>query len=89
MTRAQSQDRRRAAFFEKAGAAFDRLEDWYEKHPEASFGEIEGEAREERRKLMGETLEILVNGRDTGSQVEKPRCVCGMRPKCRRQWSRS
>ena len=78
MTRTQSRERRRAAFMEKAGAAYDRLESWYEKHPEASFGEIETEVRAERRKLMGEALEILVNGRDTGVQVKKPRCgKCG------------
>ena len=78
MTRTQSKERRRAAFMEKAGAVYDRLESWYDKHPEVSFGEIEAQVREERRKLMGGTLEILVNGRDTGSQVEKPRCEkCG------------
>jgi hypothetical protein len=63
---------------EKAGEVYDRLESWYEKHPEASFGEIEAQVRGERRKLMGGTLEILVNGRDTGNLVEKPRCEkCG------------
>ncbi len=89
MTRTQSRDRRRAMFLEKAGVAFDRLESWYDQHPEASFGEIEAEVREERRKLMGETLEILVNGRDTGSQVEKPKCErCGreMEFEGYRQW---
>lgn len=46
--------------------------------PEASFGEIEEEARQRRRELMGRALEILINGRDTGFQVQLPRCaVCG------------
>lgn len=89
MARKQSKERRRAAFMERAAAAYERLEDWYDKHPEASFGEIEEQAREQRRELMGTTLEILVNGRDTGSQVEKPKCKrCGgeMRFEGYRDW---
>lgn len=89
MARKQSKERRRAGFMERAAAAYERLEDWYDKHPEASFGEIEGQAREQRRELMGTTLEILVNGRDTGSQVEKPKCErCGgeMRFEGYRDW---
>jgi hypothetical protein len=53
---------------------YEQLEDWYDKHPEASFGEIEAEARKRRRELMGKALEQLVNGRDTGAQVELPFC---------------
>ena len=74
MTRRLSREKRRAAFLEKAGQMYDEMESWYDQHEEASFGEIEGEARRQRRKLMGETLGILINGRDTGSQVEAPRC---------------
>jgi hypothetical protein len=78
MTRNLSQVRRRAAFLEKAGQMFDEMEDWYDRHESASFGEIEREARRQRRKLMGETLGILINGRDTGRQVITPRCEkCG------------
>lgn len=77
MTRKLSPEKRRAAFLQKAGQMFDEMESWYDQHADASFGEIESEAREQRRKLMGETLGILINGRDTGNQVEKPNC-----PKC-------
>ena len=78
MTRTQSRERRQAMFVEKAEKMYERLESWYDENPGASFGEIEARLREERRELMGETLEILVNGRDTGSQAIKPRCEkCG------------
>lgn len=78
MTRPLSRARRRATFLEAAGQMFDRLEAWYDQHPKASFGEIEAEARRQRRGLMGEGLGILVNGRDTGSQAAAPRCgQCG------------
>jgi hypothetical protein len=53
---------------------FDVLEDWYDEHPDASFGEIEAEARRQRRELMGQALAILINGRDRGFQLEGPRC---------------
>jgi hypothetical protein len=75
MTRTLSRDRRRAAFLEKAGRMFDNLESWYDKHEAASFGEIEIEARKQRRALLGEGLGVLINGRDTGSQVEPPNCT--------------
>jgi hypothetical protein len=41
----------------------ERLEEWYDAPPEASFGEIEERARQERRLFMGEMLEVLINGR--------------------------
>jgi len=78
MSRAQSRARRAAAFLEEAKRMYEQLEDWYDKHPRASFGEIEAEARQRRRELMGKVLGQLVNGRDTGVQVELPKCKqCG------------
>ena len=78
MTRRLSRERRRAKFMEKAGEMFDDLEGWYDEHLDASFGEIETEARKQRRELMGEAMGVLINGRDTGMQVEVPRCAkCG------------
>jgi hypothetical protein len=72
--RRMSRSQRRSAFVEAAGRMFDELEGWYDQHPEASFGEIEAEARRRRRELMGKGLGALVNGRDTGYQLESPIC---------------
>ena len=78
MSRPQSRARREAAFMEEAKRMYEQLEDWYDTHPCASFGEIEAEARKRRRELMGKALAGLVNGRDVGSQVEMPKCKeCG------------
>ncbi len=78
MSRPQSRARRQAAFMEEAKRMYAQLEDWYDAHPQASFGEIEAEARKRRRELMGKAMEQLVNGRDTGVQMEAPKCEqCG------------
>lgn len=74
MAHTKSRGQRREAFMEIAGEMYDQLEDWYEEHPEASFGEVEAQARRERRELMGETIRILVNERDTGYQLPPPKC---------------
>jgi hypothetical protein len=70
MSRAQ----REAAFQELAARMYRGLEEWYEEHPEASFGEIEEAARRLRRDMMGETLTVLINGRDSGYQAEGLKC---------------
>ena len=78
MTRAE----RKAAFMKQAEEMFEELESWYDQNPEASFEEIEGQARQERRKLMGESLSIMINGRDVGKTEEAARCEqCGQRLK--------
>jgi hypothetical protein len=66
MVHAKSRSQRRAAFLERAVQMFDALEEWYDEHPYASFGEIEAEARRQRRELMGQTLSILINARCQG-----------------------
>ena len=89
MYRQMSRAQREAAFLERAAQMYATLEDWYDQHPEASFGEIEAEARRLRHQLMGEGLAVLINGRDTGHQVEPPRCsACGqaMEFKGHRRW---
>jgi hypothetical protein len=78
MARKMSRRRRKEAFLMAASEAFDGLEEWYDEHPESTFGEIEQEARRRRRELMGKALEVLVNGRDNGVQVEGVECEqCG------------
>lgn len=78
MSRAQSRAQRREAFLRRAAETFDELEEWYDEHEEASFGEIEQEARRVRRGLMGEALGLLVNGRHAKPEAEAPCCsACG------------
>jgi hypothetical protein len=74
MYRNMSRAQREAVFLELAARMYSGLEDWYDAHPEASFGEIEEAARRLRRKMMGETLTVLINGRDNGFQAEAPQC---------------
>ena len=71
---------REAAFLECAGRMYGKLEDWYDEHPDASFGEIEAQAREVRRELMGVGLGIVINGRDTGYQSDPPPCPSCAQP---------
>jgi len=78
MRRQMSRAQREAVFLEKAAHMYSALEDWYDQHPEASFGEIEKKARRLRRELMGEGLAILINGRDRGFQLGAALCAsCG------------
>lgn len=80
MARRMSREERKKAFLRKAEAMFEEMEEWYDEHPEATFGEIEAEARQQRRALMGEGLEVLVNGRDVGKGEEAPGCEkCGQK----------
>ncbi len=73
-----SREQRRAAFMKMAEERFEALEAWYDQHPDASFGELEEEARQQRRALMGPALALLINGRTSGYQLEAPRCPqCG------------
>jgi hypothetical protein len=78
MPRTQSRAQREAAFLALATKLYTELEDWYDQHPAANFGEIEAEARRRRRELMGAGLAVLINGRDAGFQLDLPACPqCG------------
>ena len=76
MVRQMSKGKRKAAFLAAASEMYDTLEAWYDAHPEATYDEIELEARRHRRELMGKALEVLINGRDTGVRVAGGRCSC-------------
>jgi hypothetical protein len=77
MSRLQSRAQREAAFLKLATELHAQLEAWYDQHPEASFGEIEQAARRLRREFMGQGLAAVINGRDTGFQLEEPLCAHG------------
>ena len=74
MTRPISREERKAAFMKQAEQMFAELEGWYDQNPEASFEEIEKQARQERRKMMGESLGVMINGRDVGKTEAAPKC---------------
>ena len=74
MTRPMSRTARKVAFMKQAEEMFEELEDWYDQNQDATFEEIETHARQARRKMMGESLGIMINGRDVGKTEEAPRC---------------
>jgi hypothetical protein len=74
MPRRKSRTQRAAEFMQAAEALYDRMEDWYDAHPDASFEEIEAVLRQRRRELMGGTLETLIVGRESGFALEPPQC---------------
>ncbi len=74
MTRPMSRAERKAAFMKQAGQMFEELESWYDQNPAASFEEIEERARQARRKMMGKSLGIMINGRDVGKTEKAPKC---------------
>jgi len=78
MSRQKSRTQRKAEFLQAAEAMYERLEDWYDAHPAASFEELEAELRDQRRELLGQTLATLIVGRDTGFALQPAACAqCG------------
>lgn len=76
----RSRTQREAEFLDAARQMYAGLEDWYDQHPEASWGEIEAEARRRRRVLMGQALKVLMNERDSGYQLTPPICPTCQQP---------
>ena len=74
MSRPMSRTARKVAFMKQAEEMFEELEDWYDQNQAATFEEIETRARQARRKMMGESLEVMINGRDVGKTEEAPTC---------------
>ena len=74
MSRPMSRSKRKKAFMKVAEKMFDEIDDWYEQNPNASFEEIESLARESRREMMGNSLGVVINGRDVGKTAEAPKC---------------
>lgn len=78
MPRQKSRTQRKAEFLQAAEVMYERIEDWYDAHPAASFEELEVELRTQRRELMGATLATLIIGRDSGFALQPPACAqCG------------
>jgi hypothetical protein len=67
-------------FMDAARAAYRRLKEWERQHPEATLGEIEQQARHERRLLMGQLIPALLAERGRDDPKARPRC-----PKCGRR----
>ena len=74
MTYQKSRSQRETTFLKVATRLYAQLEDWYDRHPDASFGEFEIEARRVRQELMGHGLALVITGRDSGARVKPPQC---------------
>jgi hypothetical protein len=74
MTYHKSRSQRETAFLEVATRLYAQLEDWYDQHPNASFGEFEIEARRVRQALMGHGLALVITRGDTDARVKLPKC---------------
>lgn len=77
MNSRKSEERKRAEFVESAVAMYERMVEWREAHPEASFDEIATQVGYERRALMGQLLEGLAT--QQASEVEALEVEC---PEC-------
>ncbi len=83
MSKKMTRQERKAAFLKEAEHLFDNMETWYEQNPTATFEEIEGQLRPQRRVLMGEGIKRWVNGGEEGeaAPVLCPECGAKMRYK--------
>lgn len=74
MPRPMSRENRKKAFMQEAEKLFEEMDNWYDDNPEASFEEIENQARISRREMMGKSLGVIINGRDVGKTLDAPKC---------------
>jgi len=73
-------DAREELFVEAARRSYRRLRQWQAEHPTATLGEIEQQARAERRLLMGQLIPLLIGDRGRDAPAARPRCPhCGKR----------
>ena len=69
----------RVALMESAEELWEKLNDWYREHPEATFKHIELHLRGLRRSLMGQTIPLVLVQGDLGATPEPPSCEeCGV-----------
>ena len=76
MARPMSRENRKKVFMQTAEKLFDEIDGWYTENPGATFEELEDRLRRARRKMMGRSLEVIINGRDVGKEVIVPQCEC-------------
>lgn len=73
-TRSEARDE----FLENAGDLWDRFNEWYDAHPEATYDEMEEEIGRQRRGVLGNFLELSLQRGDLGATAEAPDCEeCG------------
>lgn len=77
MSEKMTYEERKTAYMKEAEQLFDHMERWYDQNPEATLEEIEAHLRPHRRRLMGESIKLLVNGRDDGRQPQLQCPSCG------------
>jgi len=66
------------ALLETVEGLRERINAWYDAHPEATFDEIEEELGESGRAFLGDVIQLMLRRRDLGSSPEAPCCRrCG------------
>ena len=72
------QEKEKEKLQEAIGVMYDKLWQWREEHPEASFDEIAGQVTPQRREVMAKMLQALACQQGGGQVPEGQRCPeCG------------